>query len=152
MPWKRLQRSNDELSASSVSKMVLSFPLPRTHRFHGRALALVPSSPSLLRQVGPRHRPTRSLTIISSLHQKHSQLDLKVLAQRPPKPEPLESINPETLQKIGTNRFSEGQKKDSLLIEQDVSNKEQRKADWAIMKEMSRYLWPKVEKTCRAAL
>ena len=24
-----------------------------------------------------------------------------------------------------------------------MTNKEQRKADWAIMKEMSRYLWPK---------
>jgi hypothetical protein len=26
----------------------------------------------------------------------------------------------------------------------DVSNKEQRKADWAIIKEMGRYIWPKV--------
>ncbi|OCL08579.1 iron-sulfur clusters transporter-like protein atm1 [Glonium stellatum] len=34
-------------------------------------------------------------------------------------------------------------KNDLLLAEQTVSNKEQRKADWAIMKEMSRYLWPK---------
>lgn len=34
-------------------------------------------------------------------------------------------------------------KNDPLLAEQTVSNKEQRKADWAIMKEMSRYLWPK---------
>ena len=34
-------------------------------------------------------------------------------------------------------------KTDNLLNEQTVSNKEQRKADWAIMKEMSRYLWPK---------
>ena len=33
--------------------------------------------------------------------------------------------------------------KDPLLAEQTVSNKEQRKADWAIIKEMSRYLWPK---------
>ncbi|KAL5116993.1 Iron-sulfur clusters transporter atm1, mitochondrial [Pleosporales sp. CAS-2024a] len=32
---------------------------------------------------------------------------------------------------------------DALLQEQALSNKEQRKADWAIMKEMSRYLWPK---------
>lgn len=31
-----------------------------------------------------------------------------------------------------------------ILAEKTVSNKEQRKADWAIMKEMSRYLWPKV--------
>ena len=34
-------------------------------------------------------------------------------------------------------------KKDNLLGEPTLSNKEQRKADWAIMKEMSQYLWPK---------
>lgn len=34
-------------------------------------------------------------------------------------------------------------KEDKLLAEKLVSNKEQRKADWAIMKEMTRYLWPK---------
>ena len=33
---------------------------------------------------------------------------------------------------------------DPLLGGDLVSNKEQRKADWAIMKEMTRYLWPKV--------
>ena len=34
-------------------------------------------------------------------------------------------------------------KGDPLLQEQTLTNKEQRKADWAIMKEMSQYLWPK---------
>jgi hypothetical protein len=34
-------------------------------------------------------------------------------------------------------------KTDPLLQEQSLSNKEQRKADWAIMKEMSQYLWPR---------
>ncbi|KAI5364261.1 putative Type 1 protein exporter [Septoria linicola] len=34
-------------------------------------------------------------------------------------------------------------KTDPLLAEQTVSNKEQRKADWAIIKDMSKYLWPK---------
>ena len=38
----------------------------------------------------------------------------------------------------------EAPKTDFLLGEQKVSNKEQRKADWAILKEMSKYLWPKV--------
>ncbi len=33
---------------------------------------------------------------------------------------------------------------DSLLLDRRTSNKEQRKADWAILKEMSKYLWPKV--------
>lgn len=32
---------------------------------------------------------------------------------------------------------------DPLLAEQTVSNKEQRKADWAIIKDMAHYLWPK---------
>ncbi|KAH0542076.1 Iron-sulfur clusters transporter atm1, mitochondrial [Glutinoglossum americanum] len=32
----------------------------------------------------------------------------------------------------------------ALLSEDKLTNKEQRKADWAIMKEMARYLWPKV--------
>ena len=32
---------------------------------------------------------------------------------------------------------------DPLLQESTVSNKEQRQADWAIIKEMSKYLWPK---------
>jgi hypothetical protein len=36
-------------------------------------------------------------------------------------------------------------KQDTLLQEKLVSNAEQRKADWAIIKEMSRYLWPKVD-------
>ena len=52
-----------------------------------------------------------------------------------------EGVKPESLQKKAP---AERAKNDPLLAEQTVSNKEQRKADWAIMKEMSRYLWPKV--------
>ena len=37
-----------------------------------------------------------------------------------------------------------GKKQESLLSEKLVTNSEQRKADWAIIKEMSQYLWPKV--------
>lgn len=32
---------------------------------------------------------------------------------------------------------------DPLLAERTVSNKEQRKADWAIIRDMAHYLWPK---------
>lgn len=35
-------------------------------------------------------------------------------------------------------------KKTSLLAEVELTTKEQRKADWGIIKEMSKYLWPKV--------
>ena len=52
-----------------------------------------------------------------------------------------EGVKLESLQKKAPAKQA---KNDPLLAEQTVSNKEQRKADWAIMKEMSRYLWPKV--------
>ena len=131
-------------------KMTLFVCLPRAYRLRRQALALVPSAPSLLRQVRSRRQQSQWLTSISSLQQKQSQYDPRAPAQNTQNtqntqnPETLESIKPETLQKIDTARSSGGQKKDSLLAEQNVSNKEQRKADWAIMKEMSRYLWPKV--------
>ena len=53
-----------------------------------------------------------------------------------------ESVKPESFQKP-PSVTANLQQNDTLLAEQTVSNKEQRKADWAIMKEMSRYLWPK---------
>jgi len=60
------------------------------------------------------------------------------------KPEAAErkGIKPESTQKEQPADLSS--KQDLLLSEKTLSNKEQRKADWAIMKEMSRYLWPKV--------
>jgi len=60
-----------------------------------------------------------------------------------------ETPRPETTQKPEPPRPDEdakknaGPKTDALLSEQTLSNKEQRKADWAIMKEMAQYLWPK---------
>lgn len=55
-----------------------------------------------------------------------------------------ESVKLETVQPAAPLESNGVPKTDALLTEQTVSNKEQRKADWAIMKEMSRYLWPKV--------
>ena len=55
-----------------------------------------------------------------------------------------ESIKPETVQKDqGIAAATLTNKQDALLAEQTVSNREQRKADWAIIRQMSRYLWPK---------
>ena len=55
------------------------------------------------------------------------------------KTEPKESIEPESIQKLELDNSPNT----NLLGEQTVSNREQRKADWAIIKEMSAYLWPK---------
>lgn len=62
----------------------------------------------------------------------------------PPKIGLVESVKPESVEKAPPSGSREPPKTDALLTEQTVSNKEQRKADWAIMKEMARYLWPKV--------
>ena len=56
------------------------------------------------------------------------------------KPQDADEVKPESAQKA---KPSEPLGQDPLLSEQTVSNKEQRKADWKIIKEMSRYLWPK---------
>jgi ATP-binding cassette subfamily B (MDR/TAP) protein 7 len=48
---------------------------------------------------------------------------------------------PETAKKAAS-AFSTTARKDPLALD-DKTNKEQRKADWAIMKEMAKYLWPK---------
>jgi hypothetical protein len=37
-----------------------------------------------------------------------------------------------------------GAKPKDMLAEPTLTTQEQRKADWGIIKEMSRYLWPKV--------
>lgn len=59
-------------------------------------------------------------------------------------PEQSESIKPEIYQEPKKPGPDPNLNTDALLSEQTVSNKEQRKADWAIMKEMARYLWPTV--------
>ncbi|KAL8771760.1 MAG: hypothetical protein Q9209_002951 [Squamulea sp. 1 TL-2023] len=55
----------------------------------------------------------------------------------------IESIKPETVKKPGGAIVNQAPNTDGLLSEQTVSDKEQRKADWAIIKEMVQYLWPK---------
>ncbi|KAL8912264.1 MAG: hypothetical protein Q9171_002719 [Xanthocarpia ochracea] len=55
----------------------------------------------------------------------------------------IESVKPETVKRPGAAAVIQAPNTDGLLSEQTVSNKEQRKADWAIMKEMVQYLWPK---------
>lgn len=56
----------------------------------------------------------------------------------------IEPVKPETLREPRAPAANQAPDTDGLLSEQTVSNKEQRKADWAIIKEMAQYLWPKV--------
>lgn len=58
------------------------------------------------------------------------------------KTEAPESVKPETVQKE-KGPAAAPSKQDGLLSENTVTNKEQRKADWAIIRDMAHYLWPK---------
>ena len=94
-----------------------------------------------------RSQQTRSLTQSPCWNRRVSTPDPKSPLQNVENPEAAhspESIKPETFKKPGVARADNGPNTDNLLSEQTVSNKEQRKADWAIIKEMAQYLWPKV--------
>lgn len=81
----------------------------------------------------------------SSTRLKRDRVPQPSPQQRTPiKVNPAENVKPESVQKLPAAKSASPPKTDPLLTEQTVSNKEQRKADWAIMKEMARYLWPKV--------
>lgn len=86
-------------------------------------LARAACRPGLSRlRTSPLRSPLTRVFATSSIHRKNGQAA--------PAPEKAKKAEPLS-------------KEDKLLAEKLVSNKEQRKADWAIMKEMTRYLWPK---------
>ncbi|MCJ1295264.1 Iron-sulfur clusters transporter atm1, mitochondrial [Xylographa carneopallida] len=88
------------------------------------------------------YEATRKYTYSATLWQKNISKDT-VNIQKTPGSEAAESIKPESVHKNHFTKADEAPKTDALLAEQTVSNKEQRKADWAILKEMARYIWPK---------
>ena len=78
---------------------------------------------------------------------ENEQKPIKV-AEPSAKIEASESVKPETVTKaepVLKGGADSGQKNVNLLAEKVTTNAEQRKADFAIMKEMMQYLWPKGE-------
>ena len=97
----------------------------------------------------PRLYRFRQLTYTNHLRQNEKSREQHVQKIRVQmRPERSESIQSETYQELNKAGSDVAPHTDALLSEQTVSNKEQRKADWAIMKEMARYLWPKVWQAC----
>jgi hypothetical protein len=78
----------------------------------------------------PRHRKDAD-----RIPQPNPTIPVKTEAPESPKAESVQAKKPADA--------STGQSQDALLAEKVTSRAEQRKADWAIMKEMTRYLWPK---------
>lgn len=108
-------------------------------------ICLKPNITELFARRRPILQPSRQIAHTTQLRQDDRPRQLRAQkAQVELRPEQAESIKPETYQESDKARPDDPPKTDGLLSEQTVSNKEQRKADWAIMKEMARYLWPKV--------
>ena len=110
-----------------------------------RAYQLPCRPPSCLRL--HRYPPSTSYRLFNHqtfLAQERRTSPQSLGSQTPLKTDSAENIKPEAIQKPPDAESDEAPKTDGLLTEQTVSNKEQRKADWAIMKEMVQYLWPKV--------
>ncbi|KAG9231436.1 iron ABC-transporter-like protein [Amylocarpus encephaloides] len=77
-----------------------------------------------------------------SLREDSNRMTLGSQALRQPQPaDAIPGTKPETARKPAPAEPTTA-RKDPLAL-RDKTNAEQRKADWAIMKEMSRYLWPK---------
>ena len=95
-------------------------------------------------QQRPPFLPLRHLTYTKHLRQNDGSRQQKAQGQIHPRPEQSESIKPESYQKPSKTNPAKAPKIDALLAEQMVSNKEQRRADWIIIKEMFQYIWPKV--------
>jgi len=93
-----------------------------------------------LRASKPVIWPSKRVFVSASRHRKDDAaartLEGEMQAKQPSK----ESVKPETMEKAAP---AEPTKNEPLLAEQTKSNKEQRKADWRIIRDMSQYLWPK---------
>ena len=118
--------------------------LPRLYLRHG--LCLKPQNPRQNFSIpqSRRYPFLRQITCTKNLRQDDGARQQHAQTQVQLRPEQSESIKPESYQETKKARSDDAPKTNALLSEQTVSNKEQRKADWAIMKEMARYLWPKV--------
>ena len=125
--------------------------LPRLHLLHGTYMRY----PLGLSKFLPAHRTyelrsLRQITYTRHLHQNERPRKSQAQARVQLPPDKSESIKPESYEEPNKTKPDVVPKVDALLAEQTVSNKEQRKADWAIMKEMARYLWPKNDLGARA--
>jgi ABC transporter ATM len=98
---------------------------------HGRPVGALTWHAKRIFATTPRHRKSDTARIPNVHQQVQAQI----------KEEAEESIKPESVKK--SKEAQPASKHDPLLAEQTVSNKEQRQADWAIIKNMAHYLWPK---------
>lgn len=87
-----------------------------------------------------RPRLSRSFIIKGSICLSQHQNVRKKLRQQPSS-EPAQTTETAT---VVEKAIAEKTKATDLLVDNALSSKDQRKADWTILSEMAKYLWPKV--------
>lgn len=118
---------------------------PQRQLFSAHVLMLPPSPLLSLRTTTKlRYRSHRYLTVISRRFQSRLPSDPQPSIRNTSNPKPIVSFESQTAGERQRNGPFRGPSNDAFLAGRTISNQEQRKADWTIMKEMSRYLWPKV--------
>lgn len=128
--------------------------LPRTWRGCGKLPGAIIHGGHSRRPVFDRSWQPRNSLRIQCFTQsafrtrENGHRSIKIANLQPGNSEAPESVKPETVKKaepILKGGAESSQKNDNLLAEKVTTNAEQRKADFAIMKEMMQYLWPKGE-------
>lgn len=119
-------------------------PWAKIYRLRGNVLNPLPQLSISLLHIKLDILPRRSFSTVSVLRYPNIPTDQAALGHDASPINSHENTRSESVQKAQNTKDHEPPKADVLLENQTVSTKEQRKADWAIMKEMSRYLWPKV--------
>lgn len=117
--------------ASRLCLRAAARPSAASHTLHLRPLAGAVWPTKRIFVTTPRHRKSDIARIPTTQQQEQAH----------GKEEAKESVKPENVEKA--KPAQPATRNDPLLAEQTVSNKEQRKADWAIIKNMAHYLWPK---------
>lgn len=112
-----------------------------------RSSSTLPRSPAAvfsLRVLKSAAWPSKRVFVTTPRHRKDDLRVrmLQVEQKNGAKQSAEESAKPGYLKQVQAVK-SEPVKAGALLSEQTVSNKDQRKADWRILKDMSHYLWPK---------
>ena len=128
--------------------------LPRTWRGCGKLPGAIIHGGHSRRPVFDRSWQPRNSLRIQCFTQsafrtrENGHRSIKIANLQPGNSEAPESVKPETVKKaepVLKGGAESSQKNDNLLAEKVTTNAEQRKADFAIMKEMMQYLWPKGE-------
>lgn len=115
----------------------------------------IPLKPSFARSKYLFEQRTPFLPLRHLRYTKHSRQNDRSRQQKAQgeiylRPEQSESIKPESYREPSKAKHAEAPRTDVLLAEQTVSNREQRRADWIIIKEMVKYIWPKDDFGARA--